>query len=52
MLNYTNTITKEKSYSGLQMTEIKPIMKLIVRGKRWKKYVGTKIDYSNGKKEY
>jgi len=34
MLNYTNTITEEKSYSGLQMTEIKPIMKLIVRGKK------------------
>ena len=34
MLNYTNTITKEKSYSGLQMSEIKPIMKLIIRGKK------------------
>ncbi len=34
MLNYTNTITEKKSYSGLQMTEIKPIMKLIVRGKK------------------
>ena len=34
MLNYTNTITEEKSYSGLQMSEIKPIMKLIVRGKK------------------
>ena len=34
MLNYTNTITEGKSYSGLQMSEIKPIMKLIVRGKK------------------
>jgi sarcosine oxidase subunit gamma len=34
MLNYTNTITEEKSYSGLQMSEIKPIMKLIIRGKK------------------
>ena len=34
MLNYTNAITEEKSYSGLQMKEIKPVMKLIVRGKK------------------
>ena len=34
MLNYTNAITKEKSYSGLQMKEIKPVMKLIIRGKK------------------
>ena len=34
MLNYTNVITEEKSYSGLQMKEIKPIMKLIIRGKK------------------
>ena len=34
MLNYTNAITDEKSYSGLQMKEIRPIMKLIVRGKK------------------
>ena len=34
MLNYINAITEEKSYSGLQMKEIKPIMKLIVRGKK------------------
>ena len=34
MLDYTNTITEEKSYSGLQMSEIRPIMKLIVRGKK------------------
>ena len=34
MLNYSNTITDEKSYSGLQMKEIKPVMKLIIRGKK------------------
>ena len=34
MLNYTNVITEEKSYSGLQMKEVQPIMKLIVRGKK------------------
>ena len=34
MLNYSNVITEEKSYSGLQMKEIKPIMKLIIRGKK------------------
>ncbi len=34
MLNYSNTITDEKSYSGLQMKEIKPVMKLITRGKK------------------
>ena len=34
MLNYTNVITEEKSYSGLQMREIKPVMKLIIRGKK------------------
>ena len=34
MLNYTNALTKEKSYSGLQMKEIKPVMKLIIRGKK------------------
>ena len=34
MLNYTNTITEEKFYSGLQMREIKPVMKLIIRGKK------------------
>tara|TARA_B100000676_G_C17831607_1_gene708143 strand:- start:324 stop:887 length:564 start_codon:yes stop_codon:yes gene_type:complete len=33
MLNYTNAITEEKSYSGLQMKEVKPVMKLIIRGK-------------------
>ncbi len=34
MLNYSNVITEEKSYSGLQMKEIKPVMKLIIRGKK------------------
>ena len=34
MLNYINVITEEKSYSGLQMKEIKPVMKLIIRGKK------------------
>ena len=34
MLNYSNAITEEKSYSGLQMREVKPIMKLILRGKK------------------
>ena len=34
MLNYINVITEEKSYSGLQMREIKPVMKLIIRGKK------------------
>ena len=34
MLNYSNAIAEEKSYSGLQISEVKPIMKLIVRGKK------------------
>ena len=34
MLNYTNVINEEKSYTGLQMKEIKPVMKLIIRGKK------------------
>ncbi len=34
MLDYTNVITEEKSYSGLQIREIKPVMKLIIRGKK------------------
>ena len=34
MLNYSNAITEEKSYSGLQIKEVKPIMKLILRGKK------------------
>ena len=34
MLDYTNAITEEKSYSGLQMKEFRPVMKLIIRGKK------------------
>ena len=34
MLNYTNVLTEEKSYPGLQMKEIKPILKLIIRGRK------------------
>tara|TARA_B100001057_G_scaffold270796_1_gene270938 strand:+ start:767 stop:1330 length:564 start_codon:yes stop_codon:yes gene_type:complete len=34
MLEYTNIINEEKSYSGLQIKEVKPVMKLIVRGKK------------------
>ena len=34
MLNYSNVIENDKSYSGLQMREIKPVMKLIIRGKK------------------
>ena len=33
MLNYNTTIKEERSYSDLEMKEIKPIMKLIIRGK-------------------
>jgi len=33
MLNYNTTIKQEKIYSDLEMKEIKPIMKLIIRGK-------------------
>jgi len=33
MLNYKTTIKENKSYSDLKMKEIKPIMKLIIRGK-------------------
>ena len=33
MLNYNHTIKEKKSYQGLQMNEIRPVMKLIVRGK-------------------
>ena len=33
MLNYSNVITKENSYSGIQMKEIRPVMKLSIRGK-------------------
>ena len=34
MLNYNHTIKEEKSYQGLQMIEVRPVMKLIVRGKK------------------
>ncbi len=34
MLNYNHTIKEQKSYQGLQLSEIKPVMKLIVRGKK------------------
>ena len=33
MLNYNTTLKENKSYSNLEMKEIKPIMKLIIRGK-------------------
>ena len=33
MLNYNQALTENKSYQDLQMKEIKPIMKLIIRGK-------------------
>ena len=32
--NYSNVIENDKSYPGLQMKEIKPVMKLIIRGKK------------------
>ena len=34
MLNYNQPIKDEKSYQGLQISEINPIMKLIIRGKK------------------
>ena len=33
MFNYNTSIKEDKSYSDLEMKEIKPIMKLIIRGK-------------------
>ena len=33
MLNYNSVISKDKSYQDLQLKEIKPVMKLIIRGK-------------------
>ena len=33
MLNYKTSIKENKSYSDLEMKEIKPVMKLIIRGK-------------------
>ena len=34
MLNYNTSIKEDKTYSDLEMKEIKPIMKLIIRGKK------------------
>ena len=34
MLNYNQPIKDQKSYQGLQMSEINPVMKLIIRGKK------------------
>ena len=34
MLNYNQALFEEKLYQDLQMKEIKPIMKLIIRGKK------------------
>ena len=34
MLNYNNPIKEIKEYSGLKIEEVKPIMKLILRGKK------------------
>ena len=34
MLNYNTSIRDDKSYSGLELKEVKPIMKLIIRGKK------------------
>ena len=34
MLNYNQALTEEKIYPHLQIKEIKPIMKLIIRGKK------------------
>ena len=34
MLNYNQSTKEQKSYQGLQISEINPIMKLIIRGKK------------------
>ena len=34
MLNYNQTLTEQKLFQDFQMKEIKPIMKLIIRGKK------------------
>ena len=44
MLNYSNVIENDKSYPGLQMREIKPVMKLIIRGKK-RKFLYFQSDY-------
>ena len=33
MLNYNQALKETKTYSGLEMSETKPVMKLILRGK-------------------
>ena len=33
MLDYNTSIKEDKSYVGLEMKEIKPVIKLIIRGK-------------------
>ena len=33
MLDYNTSLKEDKSYTGLKMAEIKPVMKLIIRGK-------------------
>ena len=40
MLNYKTSIKEDKSYTDLEMKEIKPIMKLIIRGKS-KEFIST-----------
>ena len=32
MLNYNQALKETKTYSGLEMSETKPVMKLILRG--------------------
>ena len=44
MLNYASVINEEKSYSGLQMKEIKPVMKLIIRGKEFLSAIGKSLN--------
>ena len=34
MLNYNQTLPEQKSFQDLHINEIKPFMKLIVRGKK------------------
>ena len=54
MLNYQTSIKEDKSYVDLKIKEIKPIMKLIIRGKKkrvyysyWKKF---EHDFTNRSK--
>jgi sarcosine oxidase, subunit gamma len=46
MLNYKSSIKENKSYSNLEMKEIKPIMKLIIRGKT-KEFISAIGKHSN-----